>query len=110
MGGDELVVAEQLHGGLGGPQPQVLAHQSEGGGVVGLLEPHVAAGMELDPRPHGELRWARGERAQELALGLGEARQGRLVGGTVDAVAGRAEQPGAKLCIGVDEVAELANG
>ena len=30
--------------GLGGPQPQVLPHHPEGGGVVGLLELHVAAG------------------------------------------------------------------
>ena len=108
MGGDELVVAEQLHGGLGGPQPQALAYQAEAGRVVGLLELNVAVGMELHLRPHGELGWTRGERAQELALGLHEPRQGSLVGGAVDAVAGRAEQPGAKLRIGVDEIAELA--
>ena len=33
IGRDELVVAEQMHGGLGGPQPQVLPHQAEAGGV-----------------------------------------------------------------------------
>ena len=108
VGGDELVVAEQLHGGLGGPQPQMLAYQTEAGGVVRLLELHVAVGVELDPCPHGELRWASGKGAQELALGLDEAGQGLLVGGAVDAVAGGAEQPGAQLRIGVDEVAELA--
>ena len=108
MGGDELVVAEQLHGGLGGPQPQALAYQAEARRVVGLLELHVAVGVQLHPRPHGELGWTRGERSQELALGLHEPRQGSLVGGAVDAVAGRAEQPGAKLRIGVDEIAELA--
>ena len=96
MGGDELVVVEQLHGGLGGAQPQVLAHHPERGGVVGLLELHVAVGVELDPCPHGELGRARGERAQELALGLDEAPQGLLVGGAVDAVAGGAEHPGAQ--------------
>ena len=44
VGGDELVVAEQLHGGLGGAQPQMLAHQAEAGRVVGFLELHVAVG------------------------------------------------------------------
>ena len=108
MGGDEFVVAEQLHGGLGGAQPQALAHQTEAGGVVGLLELHVAVGVELDPCPHCELGWARGKRAQELTLGLDETGQGLLVGGAVDPVAGGAEQPGAQLRIGVGEVAELA--
>ena len=64
----------------------------------------VAGGVRL----HGEFGWASGERAQELALGLDEAPQGRLVGGAMDAVAGGAEQPGAQLRIGVGEVAELA--
>ena len=68
----------------------------------------MAVGVELDPRPHGELGGASGKGAQELALGLDEAGQRWLVGGAVHAVAGRAEQPGAKLRIGVDEVAELA--
>ena len=108
MGGDEFVVAEQLHGGLGGAQPQALAHQTEAGGVVGLLELHVAVGVELDPCPHCELGWASGKRAQELTLGLDETGQGLLVGGAVDPVAGGAEQPGAQLGIGVGEVAELA--
>ena len=49
MGGDEFVVVE-LHGGLGGAQPQVLAHQAEAGGVVGLLELHVAVGVELEAK------------------------------------------------------------
>ena len=79
MGGDELVVAEQAHRGLGGTQPQALAYQREGGGVVGLLELHVAVGVELDPCPHGEFGWARGKWAQELALGLDETGQGGLV-------------------------------
>ena len=52
-----------MHGGLGGTQLPALAHDTEGGGVVGLLELHVAVGVELDPCPHCELGWASGKRS-----------------------------------------------
>ena len=64
MGGDEGVVVEELDLAQGGPDPEALAEQTMGGGVVGAGEDDVAVGVELGALPFELLPGREGQRLQ----------------------------------------------
>ena len=77
----QCVFMVDLHGGIGDAQPQLVAHEAEGRGVVAFLVGEVAIAAELGGGPHAQLRGDIGKRLEDGALNLGEAGEGAFVGG-----------------------------
>ena len=91
--GDEDVVLIQLDLEVRGPDPEPLADEAMGRGVVGAGKDDMAVGMELGPFPLGQLPGGDGQRLQRRAFHLVEDFQGDLLGRPVDAAAGGLDGP-----------------
>ena len=82
-------------------------HQLKQSGTECFLELDVAVDRELDPGPGHDLWSHVGKRPEEMAFRLGKRRQRPLMGGAVDTVAGRADDPLQQLAIGVGDVPKV---
>ena len=79
-------------------------YQRERGGIEGFFELDMAVAVQLHRCPAGQLgRYIR-QGAQEVLLHLGEADQGFLLRGAVDAIPGSAHDPFVELAVGVGQV------
>jgi len=106
----EDVILLQLDLQVGRADPEPLANEAVGPGVVGPGEDDMAVGVELGPLPLGQLPRRHGQRVQRRALHLVEDLQGDLLGRPVDAAARGLDTPAEQMAIAVVEVPEGAAG
>ena len=68
--GDQFVITEDPDRGVGGPEPERLADQSERYGIEILLEGDMGVAVDLDLGPHGKLDRDVGEGTKQRLLRL----------------------------------------
>jgi len=110
MGGDQRVVMEALDLAEGGADPEALADQAIGGGVVGAGEDDMAVGMQLGPLPLDQVPRRGRQGLQRGALELVEDLQRDALDGAMDPAARGLNAPAPQVAVAVMEIAEGAAG
>ncbi len=110
MGGHQGVLVEELDLAEGGPDPEALADEAMGGGVVGAGEDDVAVGVEFGALPLDQLPGGQGQGPERRALELIENLQRAPLGRAVYAPAGGLHAPAQEMAIALADVAEGAAG
>lgn len=88
MGGHQGVIVKELDLAEGGPDPEALADEAMGGGVVGAGEDDMAVGVEFGALPLDQLPGGQGPGPERRALELIEDLQRAPLGRAVYAPAG----------------------
>jgi hypothetical protein len=110
MRGDEDVLVEQLDRQGGGADPEALADQAVGGGVVGAGKDDMAVGVERRLLPLRQLPRRRGQRQERGPFDLIKDLQRDALGGAVHPAAGGLDTPAPEVAIALEEVPEGAAG
>ena len=106
--GHEGVVLIQLDLEIGGADPEPLADEPVGPGVVGAGEDDMTVGVELGALPLGQLPRRHRQRLQRRTLHLLEDLQGDLLDRAVHAAASGLDHPAAQMAVAVGEIAKVA--
>lgn len=109
VGGHPPIILVDRDRGVGSPQPQLLAHETEGHRVEGVRILHVAVAVHGDTTPMAEVRGDGGQRVHQRLLNL-KTIEWTLARGAVNTATGFLQHPAADLGVQIGEIAELPQG